>query len=272
MANSKGSDQIVAVLDTQVDALHPQLLGRTTTGKPSLLGILGLGDLNLVGKSLLGPLLTDGPAKNHGTFVSAIVLRAAPQAKVLPIAVLNANGRGSTAQVAAGIRIAADRGADVINMSLHTTADTRVLREAVQYALARNVVLVAAFGNEGQQNPGNIYPASYPGVIAVMSVDGRDQRASFSNYGRANLVAAPGVDVISAYETLSLLYGIGSGTSFSAPWVSGAAAAVRGHHGVVSSARVQAHLVATGDDVDAQNGGRNAGRLNVQRALATRVK
>ena len=211
MTNSKGKDQIIAVLDTQVDALHPEILGHVTTGKPSLLGILGLGDLNLVGKSLLGPLLTNGAAKNHGTFVSAIVLRAAPQAKVMPIAVLNAAGRGSTAQVAAGIRIAADRGADVINMSLHTTADTRVLREAVQYALSKNVVLVAAYGNEGRQNPGNIYPANYPGVIAVMSVDGQDQRASFSNYGRADLVAAPGVNVISAYQTLSLLYGIGSG-------------------------------------------------------------
>ena len=103
-------------------------------------------------------------------------------------------------------------------MSLRATADTHVLREAVQYALAKNVVLVAAYGNEARQNPGTIYPANYPGVIAVMSVDGSDHRATFSNYGKANLVAAPGVGVISAYQTLSLLYGIGSGTSFSAPW------------------------------------------------------
>src|SRR5262249_36772632 len=153
-----------------------------------------------------------------------IILRAAPQAKILPIAVLNANGRGSTAQVAAGIRIAADPGAGVIHMSLHTTAETRGQLEAVPYPPSTKPILVAARGNEAPHNPGDICPANYPGVIAVMSVDGADRRASFTNYGRQNLVAAPGVDVISAYQTLALLYGIGSGTSFSAPWVSGAAA------------------------------------------------
>ena len=97
------------------------------------------------------------------------------------------------------------------------------MRAVPRPPLGKNVVLVAAYGNEGRQNPGNIFPANYPGVIAVMSVDGQDRRAPFSNYGRADLVAAPGVEVISAYQTLSLLYGIGSGTSFSAPLVSGMA-------------------------------------------------
>jgi len=85
-------------------------------------------------------------------------------------------------------------------MSLDTPTDSRVLREAVAYALSKNVVLVAAYGNEGKNSPA-VYPADYPGVISVMATDQNDVRASFSNYGRPGVVAAPGVNIISAFPT-----------------------------------------------------------------------
>jgi subtilisin family serine protease len=145
-----------------------------------------------------------------------------------------------------------------------------VLRETVPYAQSKNVIVVAAYGNDGRQSPGDVYPANYPGVIPVMSVDGKDQRAAFSNCGRAGVVAAPGVNVISTYPTL--MYKIGSGTSFSAPWVAASAALLRSHFDNATAARVQAYFLATGVDVDLANAGQNAGRLDLVKALSTPMR
>ena len=253
----RGQGQKIAVLDTQVDVLHLAYALNVSQG------------LNLVAKSLLSPLVSNGRVKGHGTFVAGVVHRAAPAARILPVTVLNDDGRGSTAQVAAGIRWAVKNGATVINMSLSTPTDTRVMREAVAHALGRNVVLVAAYGNEGTSTPG-AYPADYPGVISVMAVDKNDTRATFSNYGRAGLVAAPGVNVISTYPTL--MWAVGSGTSYAAPWVAGASALIREHHRNATPAQVQAHIQQTADDVSAANGGARTVRLNAQRALQTPIR
>src|SRR5262249_26188858 len=187
-----------------------------------------------------------------GTFVAGLVARSAPDAKIMPIRVLNDDGRGSTAQVAEGIRWAVNHGADVINMSLDTPTDTRVLRDAVNYALSKNVVLVAAYGNEGKNTPA-VYPADYPGVISVMPTDQNDKRATFSNYGRAGLVAAPGVNIISAYPTL--MWAIGSGTSFSTPLVAGEAALILGANPKYTPSQVLDQIQRTSDDVSSANGG-----------------
>src|SRR6266542_1840543 len=152
----KGRGVTVAILDTQVDALHPAFLLRT------------VGGLDLLTSSLFTILPAKGADRGHGTFVAGVVVRAAPAAKIMPVRVLNDDGRGSTAQVAQGIRWAVAHGANVINMSLDTPTDSRVLREAVAYALSKNVVLVAAYGNEGKNSPA-VYPADYPGVISVMA-------------------------------------------------------------------------------------------------------
>ena len=253
----RGDGQVVAVLDTQVDALHPSVLLRTRNG------------LDLVAKSLLSPLVNNGRVKGHGTFVAGVVLRTAPAAKILPVAVLNEDGRGSTAQVAAGIRWAVKSGATVINMSLTTPTDTRVMREAVEYALSRGVVLVAAYGNEGRQAP-TAFPADYPGVISVMAVDKNDRRAAFSNFGRPNLIAAPGVNIVSG--TSLLFWAIGSGTSYATPWVAGTAALLRDHHGNATPAQVQDILQRSADDVTGANGGARTIRVNALRALSTPLR
>lgn len=253
----QGRGQIVAVLDTQVDALHPLFLLRI------------VGGLDLVPRSLLTAIPTTGRARGHGTFVAGVIRRAAPDAKIMPVRVLNDDGRGSTAQVAEGIRWAVKHGADVINMSLHTPADTRVLREAVAYALGKGVVLVAAYGNEGQNNP-TAFPADYPGVISVMATDQNDRRAAFSNYGRAGVVAAPGVNIISAYPTA--MYAVGSGTSYAAPWVAGQAALLREAHPDAAPSQISRLIERTSDDVSAANGGARTVRINGYRAVTTPVR
>jgi subtilisin family serine protease len=248
----KGDGIIVAVLDTQVDALHPTFLLRT------------IGGLDLLGASLFTTLSTKGADHGHGTFVAGVVLRAAPAAKIMPVRVLDDDGRGSTAQVAAGIRWAVAHHADVINMSLDTPTDSRVLREAVAYALSQNVVLVAAYGNEGKNSPA-VYPADYPGVISVMATDQDDVRASFSNYGRPGVVAAPGVNIISTYP--QGLFAVGSGTSYAAPWVAGEAALILDHNANLTPAQVLTQIQKTADDVSGANGGTKFTRINSYRAL-----
>jgi subtilisin family serine protease len=229
---NKGRGQVIAVLDTQVDALHPAFLLRVRGG------------LDLVPNSLLTALPTQGRARGHGTFVAGVALLAAPEANILPVRVLNDDGRGSTAQVAAGIRWAVKHGATIINLSLHTPTDTRTMREAVSFAQNKGVVLVAAYGNEGKNLP-TAYPADYPGVISVMATDQQDRRATFSNYGRQGLIAAPGVNVISSYPTA--MWAIGSGTSYATPLVAGEAALVRALKPGANPAQVQEIIQSTAD-------------------------
>lgn len=248
----RGTGLKVAVLDTQVDVLHPHFLLHTTLG------------LDLLTKSLLTVVPTKGVARGHGTFVAGVVRQAAPGSIIMPVRVLNDDGRGSTAQVAEGIRWAVAHGADVINMSLHTPTNTKVLETAVAHAISRGVVVVAAYGNEGKNLPA-AYPADYPGVISVMATDQNDKRASFSNYGRAGLVAAPGVNIISAYPTVR--YGIGSGTSYAAPFVAGVAALVKDKDASLTPAQVLERLQRTSDDVSAVNGGSRTMRVNAYRAV-----
>jgi subtilisin family serine protease len=249
----KGRGVTVAILDTQVDILHPSFLLRT------------VGGLDLVTASLFTTLSTKGADHGHGTFVAGVVARAAPAAKIMPVRVLNNDARGSTAQVAEGIRWAVNHGADVINMSLDTPTDSRVLREAVAYALGKNVVLVAAYGNEGKNAP-HVYPADYAGVISVMATDQNDVRASFSNYGRPGVVAAPGVNIISAFP--QGLYAVGSGTSYASPWVAGEAALILDGTPTATPDQVLQKIQQSADDISAANGGQRFTRINSYRSVS----
>ena len=105
-------------------------------------------------------------------------------------------------------------------MSFGTLTDAKVLRDAIEYARAGNVVLVASAGNNNTSAPQ--YPAAYAGVVTVAATDLLDRKASFSNYGSYVFVDAPGTHIISA--TPGGGYGMASGTSFSAPMVAGMAA------------------------------------------------
>lgn len=138
----------------------------------------------------------------HGTHVATIIAGGtnngfgcagiAPDARLMPIKVLNAEGTGPTSLLAEGIRYAADHGAQVINISLGTSQHSEALREAVRYALGKGCVVVAAAGNEGSGNP--VYPSAYAGVISVGATRFDGQRTFYSNYGATLSVVAPGGD------------------------------------------------------------------------------
>lgn len=200
----------VAVLDTGVTD-HPQLeqvrLSRTD-------------------------LVQDGqPLNGHGTAMASLIAGAdpaeggvAPAVSLLDIRVADAKGESTTALVAQGILTAVDQGARVINISLGTNADAPVLRRAVEYALERGVVIVAAAGND--QATALAYPAGYNGVVSVAAVDADGVQAFFSNSGTGLAVAAPGVGIVSAYRDNQRV--ISSGTSQAAALTSGVVATMLG--------------------------------------------
>jgi subtilisin family serine protease len=141
----------------------------------------------------------------------------------MPLRAFDDAGNSDLFTLAKAIRYARRNGAQVINMSFGTLTDAKVLREAIDYARAGNVILVASAGNNNTAAPQ--YPAAYPGVLAVAATDLLDRKASFSNYGGYVFVDAPGSHILSALPGGK--YGIANGTSFSAPMVAGMAALIR---------------------------------------------
>jgi subtilisin family serine protease/uncharacterized protein YkwD len=216
-ATSRGSpDVVVAVLDTGVSALHPDLAGALLPGHDI---VNGDGD----------------PADDHGhgTAVAGVIAARANNAlgiagvcwlcRILPVKVLGADGYGTTSAVAAGIVWAADQGADVINLSLGSPETTEALTGAVRYANGRGALIVAAAGNAGASTP--FYPAAESDVLAVAATDDEDRPYSWSNRGGWVPLAAPGC------LTTTLLdgYGFECGTSFAAPIVAGLAGLALGY-------------------------------------------
>ena len=159
---------------------------------------------------------------SHGTAVASVSTQVAPASDILSIRVLDAEGLGDSYTVASGIVIAVDSGASVINLSVGSYSDSVVLSEAVAYAVNNGIAVIAAAGNDGSNAPS--YPAAYEGVVGVSALDAEGHIANFSNYGDAVDLAAPGVEIVAAWEQSSFV--TMSGTSAAAPFVTGAVAAL----------------------------------------------
>ncbi len=159
----------------------------------------------------------------HGTFIAGLVSLTAPHCSLLPVKVLDSDGQGTVFTVAAGIYYAVDHGADVINLSLSLPNSSSVVAEAINYARAHGVVIVASVGNDDSPVP--VYPAADPGVIAVAATTLADDKAWFSDYGHHVSICAPGDGVVSTLP--DDMFGVGSGASFATAWVSGAAAVLK---------------------------------------------
>ncbi|MEB3329998.1 MAG: S8 family serine peptidase, partial [Candidatus Sericytochromatia bacterium] len=248
---------LVAVIDTGVAAGHPDLAGQV-----------------LQGRDFVNQDQDASDDQGHGTHVAGTIAAladnqlgaagVAPASKVLPIKVLDAQGRGSSVGVAEGIRFATRAGAKVINLSLGSPFPSFFVRAAVAEAVAAGVVVVAAAGNNGSTR--RFYPAAFPGVVAVGASTYQDTRAAFSNHGPWVAVAAPGQAI---YQTaLRNGYASLNGTSMAAPHVAGAAALVLGAHPDWGADRVRDALIRTGDPVRGFDLNPALRRLNVAQALA----
>ncbi|MGW4763864.1 type VII secretion-associated serine protease mycosin [Streptomyces pseudogriseolus] len=250
---TRGAGVTVAVLDTGVEADHPDLDGNVLEGK------------DLVG---FGAREGDEAWARHGTAMAGIiaghghgpgdgdgVLGVAPEAKILPVRVIledkdpaRAKARSTRGNaLAEGIRWAADHGADVINLSLGDDSASAHPEpgedEAIQYALRKGVVVVASAGNGGEKGDRISYPAAYPGVIAATAVDRYGTRAPFSTRRWYATVSAPGVDVIIADPDHK--YYEGWGTSAASAFVSGAVALLKAAHPDLTPAQVKRLLEDT---------------------------
>ncbi len=231
---ARGDKVLVAVLDSGVDASHPELQG-VIAGSFDALG---------------GP----GAAHGHGTATAALIAGharltgAAPGARILTARVFDSgpNARGTSFNILKGLDWAVAKGARVINMSFAGPPDP-ALHRALEGAWKRGVVLVAAAGNGGPKSP-PLYPGADPRVIAVTATDERDHIYSASNRGGYIGVAAPGVDLLVAAPQGG--YVIGSGTSFSSAEVSGVVALMLERKPKLSPDQVRALLMSTGRPVE----------------------
>jgi len=253
-----GSGITVAIIDTGVDPNHPALRSALTNGfdftrnqggqASELLDLDPTTQASLVQStsgilegqnvvqmnSFIAAILTQSTSGilegnvpktfGHGTMTAGIVHLIAPGARIMPLKAFSADGSSDLFNILRAIYYAADNGANVISMSFEIPASSPGLQNAIQYALNKNVTVVAASGNDGGQVL--VYPAAYNLVVGVGSTSNTDARSSFTNFGTNSVfAAAPGEGVITTYPGNNN-YAAGWGTSFSTPIVAGEAALI----------------------------------------------
>ncbi|GAA4588612.1 type VII secretion-associated serine protease mycosin [Actinoplanes octamycinicus] len=242
---SKGAGVVVAVVDSGVHAAHPDLRGQVLPGHGTNPDSPKDGrtdpDTEVGhGTAMAGIIAARGGGKTH-------VLGIAPRAKILPVAT---GPEFTYRDVADGVRWAADHGADVINLSLVATDRNDVERAAIEYAMSKDVVVVAGSGNIEQGITRIDTPASIPGVIAVTGTVKSGKAWSGATHGPEAVLAAPVDKIISPAPpgVTDNGYGLSKGTSDASAIVSGVAALVRAKYPKLSAADVVNRLIRTADD------------------------
>lgn len=188
----------------------------------------------------------------HGTHVAGIVgaknnafgtVGIAPDSSIYAVKALDKNGSGYLSDIVAGVDWSIQNKMDIVNMSLGTTSHSSTLQQIVDTAYNREVLVVAAAGNNGNaEGTGDSvnYPARYSSAIAVSATDSNDKRASFSATGSTIEVAAPGVGVASTYINNS--YAHMNGTSMAAPYAAGNLALIKQANSTLSAKDLRALL------------------------------
>ena len=246
---------IVAVIDSGLDYLHADFPRERLwiNPKEKLNGVDddhdGYVD-DLIGWNFVDDDNNPWDESGHGTMIAGIIAAAGsraaginPHARIMPLKVLNALGRGSSTAIAAAVDFAIAHEARIINLSLGGEHVSQLLARTVERATAAGALVVIAAGNQGR-DLGTDSLAGMPGVVTVGATDPHDGRAPFSNWGAALTLAAPGVDILSLRARGSDLIAVSgasayragiaivgeegqyyraSGTSFAAAMVSGVA-------------------------------------------------
>jgi membrane-anchored mycosin MYCP len=248
-----GQGITVAVVDTGVDMQNPQLAPvRDVTKAPA--SFVGLDTDNI-------PPIRD--CDGHGTFVAGLIAAprvpgiqfhgVAPGARILPVRVTEGRDGGLSDNLADGIFYAVDQGADIINVSVVTDSNLPKLRDAIAYALSRNIVVVVAAGNSGNADNAKTWPAEYArekgfeGLIVVGATQENGAIAPFSTTSVPVSVVAPGANIWSTAPVNGHAKDDG-GTSFSAPLVSGVAALLlQAYDEALSPVEVKRRIQLTAD-------------------------
>ena len=222
---SKGEGVTVAVIDTGVTKVPDLQKTKFVKGYDFVNDRVDARDDNGHGTHVAGTI-AQSTNNNYG------VAGVAYKAKIMPLKVLSRSGGGTVADIAEAIRFAADNNADVINMSLGGGGENKLMKEAIDYAYDKGVVIIAAAGNENRNAAS--YPARYPKVISVSALDSAGKKAPYSNYGAGVDISAPGgsetgkiiQETINARNGKSEFLGF-QGTSMAAPHVAGVAALIK---------------------------------------------
>jgi hypothetical protein len=287
-------DNVVAILDTGVDATHEDLKNINFVEGYDF----------IARKAIVGKINSDD--NGHGTLVTGI-LAATPNngvgiagtnrlVTIMPIKVLDSEGKGQAAVVAEGIRWAADHGAQFINLSLGGSGfpDDSSLSGAITYAYKKNVLIVAAAGNDSALEGLNLdtkpaFPICDDNnsnmILGVTVSDSNDLKPEFANFGKNCVdVMAPGKRILSTinYDPITKIYSpnsyaYGSGTSLAVPLVVGQAALIRSVFPQATNSQIRDRIISTADNLDALNmsqcggvsckGLLGAGRINVFKSL-----
>ena len=257
---SRGThDVVVAVLDTGIDWTHPDLAANMWNDSSGYHGYNFISnnhvpmDDNINSYNAVGEW-DSNTYTYHGTHVAGVVgavinnnigVAGIAQVRLMAVKVMNDSGEGTDATVASGIRWAVDNGANIVTMSLGVDGPSTTLQNQIAYASQNGVVTVAASGNGGASMVS--YPAAYPSVIAVGSIDSALRRATFSNFGTGLDIMAPGVQIYSTqggggYQYLS-------GTSTAAPHIAGVVALMLSVNPALTPTEVGSVINATATDI-----------------------
>lgn len=255
---------IVAILDTGINGNHEDLTNRVIAGRDIVAGE----DI---------PASINSDSQGHGTYVAGITGAIGNNGKgiagvtwnvqLMPVKVFSETIYTTSAHIAEGLIWAIDHEADIVNMSLGGGLFSVAVNDAVNYAHQKNVVLVAAMGNDYKAKIK--YPAALPGIIAVGSSNGRDEVSNFSTSGYHISVVAPGESIYSLKHSSNTEYMFGSGTSAATPFVAGIAALLLSVNPDLNPEQVRS-IIEDGadplgaDDFDPEYG---HGRVNVYNTL-----
>ncbi|MBI3955460.1 peptidase S8 [Candidatus Gottesmanbacteria bacterium] len=250
----------VAVVDSGIDSAHEDLAGKITNIKNCTDSITA-DDLFGHGTHVAG-IISANTNNNIG------VAGVGYDISLMNAKALSDNGSGYYSWIADCLTWSADQGASVINMSLGGTDASQMLEEAINYARAKGVIVVAAAGNSNSN--GLFYPAAYSQVISVAASDINDEKAQFSNFGNWVDVAAPGVSILSTFPMHSNYfkiknYGYLSGTSMAAPYVSGLAGLLFSEN--LKRDDVQNTIFQNADQITGTGKFWKYGRINVYKSL-----
>ena len=217
---TQGEGIKVAVLDTGIALEHPDL-------QPAI----------LEARDFTRSPSAAYDAQGHGTHVSGIIaarrnangiVGVAPQSKIIAAKVLNDEGTGTSQNIVAGIQWAIESGADILSMSLGSPEPDEEIHQALLNAISKGIFVITAAGNEGPDLDTVGYPAGFPEMVAVGSIDRRKRLSQFSSRGRQVDVVAPGDEITSCYPPRS--YATLSGTSMATPFISGVVALALSKH------------------------------------------
>ena len=262
---STGKGFVVAILDGGFNLNHPAVSARWTTARYDAYS--GDNDPSDLGNGIDDD--HDGVVDNgvgHGTFVASLVARAATGAKLMPIRIADDEGRGTQLSFSSGMNYAMSNGANVINVSFTLDTTNSAVTSLLAAAESRGITVIVAAGNESTDVMDVL--AATPTVLAIGSVDNTNILAPFSNYGVSVALYAQGVDIKGAYGSPTVKkLAIWSGTSFSAGFVSGAAALIKQKHPTWTPASIRSALRASVDPAYSPTGAvMVGGRINLLKA------